>query len=67
MKLAILGGGGFRVPMVYQALLADTGPLRETEVVLQDCDPQRLAVMESVLARLAARSPDAPRVTAAEG
>src|SRR6266480_3974346 len=65
VKLAILGGGGFRVPMVYQALLADTGPLRETEVVLQDCDPQRLAVMESVLARLAARSPDAPRVTAA--
>ena len=64
-KLAILGGGGFRVPMVYQALLADTGPLREIEVVLQDSDPQRLTVMESVLARLAARSPDAPRVTAA--
>lgn len=67
MKLAILGGGGFRVPMVYQALLADTGPFRDTEVVLHDCDPQRLAVMESVLARLAGRSPDAPRVTAADG
>ena len=65
MKLAILGGGGFRVPMVYQALLADAGPLRDTEVVLHDSDPERLAVMESVLARLAGRSPDAPRVTAA--
>ena len=67
MKLAILGGGGFRVPMVYQALLADTGPLRDTEVVLYDSDPQRLAVMESVLARLAGRSPDAPAFTAAGG
>jgi 6-phospho-beta-glucosidase len=67
VKLAILGGGGFRVPMVYQALLADPGPLADTEVVLHDCDPQRLAVMESVLARLAGRSPDAPRVTAAGG
>src|SRR5215469_15670046 len=66
VKLAILGGGGFRVPMVYQALLADTGPLRDTEVVLYDCDPQRLTVMESVLARLAERSLDAPRVTATD-
>jgi len=65
VKLAILGGGGFRVPMVYQALLADRGPLRDTEVVLHDCDPERLAVMESVLARLAEPWPDAPRITAA--
>jgi len=59
----ILGGGGFRVPIVYQALLADAGPLRDTEVVLYDSCPQRLAAMESVLAQQAGASPDAPRVS----
>jgi 6-phospho-beta-glucosidase len=28
MKLCILGGGGFRTPYVYQALLRDTGSPR---------------------------------------
>ncbi len=63
MKLAILGGGGFRVPIVYQALLADTGELRGTDVVLYDSSPQRLAVMESVLAAQAGQAPDPPRVS----
>jgi len=26
MKLTILGGGGFRTPLVYRALLADLSP-----------------------------------------
>ena len=63
MKLAILGGGGFRVPIVYQALLADTSALRDTDVVLHDSSPQRLAAMESVLAQQAGDRPDAPRVS----
>lgn len=53
MKLAILGGGGFRVPLVYQALLADTGPLLGTEVALYDRDPHRQAVIRAVLAQQA--------------
>ena len=54
MKLAILGGGGFRVPLVYQALTAgqaESGPLID-ELWLYDTDPGRLAVIESVLRQL---------------
>ena len=36
VKIAVLGGGGFRVPMVYGALLGDSGEPRVTEVALYD-------------------------------
>ncbi|HZC25653.1 MAG TPA: 6-phospho-beta-glucosidase [Actinopolymorphaceae bacterium] len=70
MKLAIVGGGGFRVPLVYTALLHDTGSPRVETVSLYDTSPERLAVIRSVLGQLAAdlraRStvplPEAPRV-----
>ncbi|KUL30033.1 family 4 glycosyl hydrolase [Actinoplanes awajinensis] len=62
MRLTILGGGGFRVPLVYQALLADHRHTGITEVVLQDVDPGRLAGIGSVLAALARDVPDAPAV-----
>ena len=64
MKLAILGGGGFRVPLVYRALLGDKGDPRVTDVALYDPSGERLAVISSVLAQQAAGSPDAPRVRA---
>jgi 6-phospho-beta-glucosidase len=54
MKLVILGGGGFRVPLVYRALLGDRSPGRVTEVVLHDLDTTRLAAVRGVLAELAA-------------
>lgn len=72
MKLAILGGGGFRVPLVYGALLGDTATERVDTVVLHDTDEHRVATIEGVLAQQAAtakagRSPgsswEAPRVT----
>ena len=50
MKLVILGGGGFRVPLVHGALLRDTAERRVTEVVLHDTDSSRLDVMRHVLA-----------------
>ncbi len=50
MKLVILGGGGFRVPLVHGALLRDTAERRVTEVVLHDTDVSRLEVMRHVLA-----------------
>ncbi|MGI5329302.1 6-phospho-beta-glucosidase [Actinomadura nitritigenes] len=53
MKLAILGGGGFRVPYVYQALLRDHGSPRIEEVWLQDSDAGRLDGMAAVLAAIA--------------
>jgi 6-phospho-beta-glucosidase len=64
MRLTVLGGGGFRVPLVYRALLADRGKGRVTEVVLHDLDPARTAVIGQVLAEQAADFPDAPAVTA---
>ncbi|MEV0405155.1 6-phospho-beta-glucosidase [Actinoallomurus sp. NPDC050550] len=64
MRLTILGGGGFRVPLVYRALLADEGKGRVTDVVLHDLDPSRTAVIGRVLAEQAAGFSDPPRVTA---
>src|SRR4051794_16407115 len=62
MKLCILGGGGFRTPYVYQALLRDTGSPRVDEVALYDVDESRLHTMVAVLDELAAGFPDAPKL-----
>jgi 6-phospho-beta-glucosidase len=59
VRLALLGGGGFRVPLVHGALLAG-GDV--TELVLHDVDAGRLAAIERVLAEQAAGVPEAPRV-----
>ncbi|GAB2849725.1 6-phospho-beta-glucosidase [Streptomyces deserti] len=64
MKLTILGGGGFRVPLVYGALLQDRAEGRVTRVVLHDLDAGRLHAVTRVLNEQAARVPDAPEVTA---
>lgn len=66
MRLTILGGGGFRVPLVYGALLADRAEGRVSHVTLYDEDPARLTAMARVLADQAAasRAADAPAVTA---
>ncbi len=60
MKLCILGGGGFRTPYVYQALLRDTGSPRVEEVALYDVDERRLQAMIAILNQLAEPFPDAP-------
>ncbi|WP_439690730.1 6-phospho-beta-glucosidase [Curtobacterium sp. SP.BCp] len=60
MKLCILGGGGFRTPYVYQALLRDTGSPRVDRVALYDVDEVRLHAMVAILTELAAEFPDAP-------
>ncbi|TDD31310.1 6-phospho-beta-glucosidase [Actinomadura sp. KC06] len=67
MKLAILGGGGFRVPYVYEALLRDRGSPRIDEVWLHDTDPARLKVMTAVLAALGDGAAGAPEVFTATG
>jgi 6-phospho-beta-glucosidase len=59
VKLAILGGGGFRVPLVHHALLVGG---EVTELVLHDVDAGRLAAIERVLAEQAADVSGAPRV-----
>lgn len=63
MQLTVLGGGGFRVPMVYRALLSDDSDSRVHELVLYDVDPARLRRVSEVLARLdAAAGVPGPRV-----
>lgn len=64
MRLAILGGGGFRVPLVYGALLGDRDEGRVTRVTLHDIDGSRLRAVAAVLAEQAAGVPDAPVVEA---
>ncbi|TDT34131.1 6-phospho-beta-glucosidase [Naumannella halotolerans] len=60
----ILGGGGFRVPLVYEATIDPSDTRLVDEVVLYDIDADRLAVIERVIASMAER-PGAPafRVT----
>jgi 6-phospho-beta-glucosidase len=53
VKLAIIGGGGFRVPLVYGGLLRRRDRLPFDEVVLHDVDPDRLQRMGTVLHGLA--------------
>jgi 6-phospho-beta-glucosidase len=55
VKLAIIGGGGFRVPLVYGALL-QRRPF--DEIVLHDVDPERLDRIAQVLEGQAAEHGD---------
>ncbi|WP_314612460.1 6-phospho-beta-glucosidase [Streptomyces stackebrandtii] len=64
MKLTILGGGGFRVPLVYGALLGDHAEGRVTHVTLYDLDEGRLSAIARVLVDQAEGVPDAPVVAA---
>ncbi|MGN9844422.1 6-phospho-beta-glucosidase [Nonomuraea sp. H19] len=63
MRLTILGGGGFRVPLVYRALLDDHGKGRVTHVTLYDLDASRIEAIARVLAEQAAGMADAPEVS----
>ncbi|MEV6312363.1 6-phospho-beta-glucosidase [Streptomyces sp. NPDC051840] len=64
MKLTILGGGGFRVPLVYGALLRDQAEGRVTRVTLYDTDADRLTAVARVLAEQAEGTGGAPEVVA---
>jgi 6-phospho-beta-glucosidase len=56
VKLALIGGGGFRVPLVYGALLRGR-PF--DDIVLHDVDPERLDRIAPVLEGQAAEHGDA--------
>lgn len=62
VRLTILGGGGFRVPLIYRELCSRSAGLVD-EVVLYDVDEPRLGAIEQVLCQLAEALPHAPRVT----
>jgi len=54
MKITILGGGGFRVPLVVGGLLDRAARLAVDEVALHDVDPERQARISTVLEGLQA-------------
>lgn len=62
MRLAILGGGGFRTPLVYGALLTDHHDQRVDEVRLHDVDESRLEAIGRVLTQMGADHDDPPSV-----
>ena len=66
MKLTLLGGGGFRVPLMFRTLLADQSDRRVTELRLWDTDAGRLAVIRSILQAMAQGHPRAPEVRVAQ-
>ncbi|MCB5906796.1 6-phospho-beta-glucosidase [Streptomyces pinistramenti] len=66
MRLTILGGGGFRVPLVHRALLDDPEH-SVSELTLYDTDPRRLSVIAEVLARQAEGHRAPVRVRLADG
>ncbi|ASK65883.1 6-phospho-beta-glucosidase [Brachybacterium avium] len=55
MKLAILGGGGFRVPLVYEAVATAATGLAVDEVSLYDVDSARLRAISAVIDGIAER------------
>lgn len=63
MILTIVGGGGFRVPLVHRALLHDQEPGRVHELRLVDTDPSRLAAIAAVCSEQDLGVPGAPRLS----
>jgi len=72
MKLTILGGGGFRVPLIHDAVvtnaLAASGrpSIHISEIALHDSSPERLSAIERILRQRTAELPDpstAPLIT----
>ena len=67
MKLTILGGGGFRVPLVHEAVATAATGLTVDEVALHDVDPERLATISAVIEEQGARLAAEGRAVALPG
>lgn len=64
MKLAILGGGGFRVPQVFQAVASASAPVAIDELALYDPDAGRLGAITAVIEGMSGSLARHPQVTA---
>ncbi len=62
VKLTVLGGGGFRVPLVYRAVMRDTATPRVDHVTLYDGDGDRLEAIARVVREMADGQARPPRV-----
>jgi 6-phospho-beta-glucosidase len=63
MRLALLGGGGFRTPAIYRALAEGSTQTRYDAIVLYDVDQARLDRIGAVLAGIDERLGTRTRVT----
>lgn len=63
MKLTIVGGGGFRVPQIFEAVSASDDRASVTELCLYDVSAERLDIIHAVLAQMADSLVRPPRVT----
>lgn len=63
MKLTIIGGGGFRVPQVFEAVAADDAPVRIDELALYDVSASRLETIGAIVSRLAQERRHVPAIT----
>ena len=59
----MIGGGGFRVPQIFEALGSDGDHAPVTELCLYDISADRLATIRAVLAQLAETLARPPRVS----
>ena len=66
MKLTIVGGGGFRVPQVFEAVSSEDAPVRIDELALFDVSHSRLAIIRSVIDRMSETSAHVPTITVTE-
>src|SRR4051812_46558070 len=55
-KIALLGGGGLRTPLLIHGLAEAQPAIRASEVVLYDIDPQRASLMAELGQEIAAES-----------
>lgn len=62
MKLTVIGGGGFRVPQIFQALSSARARIQLDELCLYDASADRLDVIRSVLDQAAPTLARPPRV-----
>jgi 6-phospho-beta-glucosidase len=63
MKLTIIGGGGFRVPQVFEAVASGDAPVIIDELCLYDTSTSRLATIRSVIDRLSEGTARHPLIT----
>lgn len=63
MKLTIIGGGGFRVPQIFEAISTDGDHARVTELCLYDVSRERLDTIFAILEQLAPALPNPPKVS----
>src|SRR5919201_3716694 len=62
VRMSVIGGGGFRAPLVYESMASVAADVGVDEVVLHDVSGERLARIEAVLLGLSGERGGGPAV-----